>query len=145
MDTWTTKDTQQLAKLIQTWARLMPGQPIDRRVFTSRRAIQWARHHDLLVEQGGRLVASAGWNAVFSEDLPVDVLWWFLSPAIPTQGSIGRSLATRPEWDALNLYCDPERRVHEQERVLLRLAAAGLIWFQSAGHIWNIERQRRAA
>ena len=108
----------------------------------SRETLRYAENYSLILKgDNGKYTFNNSFCAAW--DLPEAVLWEFVKPMIPASG-IGYSLSKNSQWRKLNIsergcHFHRERDMSEMEHVLLRLDAAGYIYFQSAGTIWTID------
>lgn len=138
------RDFQQIAELVKS---RFTSQKVDGRKL-SKTVKTWAKGRGLLVTIKGKLQ--------FPEHKQDSFIARFETPAESVlilmeqencfeNESIGISIAKRKFWNYLDIYSKGqggfgERDLIEQEQVLVRLHQEGLIYFQSAGSLWDVRR-----
>lgn len=83
--------------------------------------------------------------------LPGSVLWEIVKNHVPQSESIGKGTIDRDLelWKSLGLW-EPKSSHHREsdtsalERVFLKIASEGYIYFNAAGSVWEVQRQNRA-
>lgn len=138
------RDFQQIAELVK--ARFGSGKVDGRRLSSDVK--RWAKGHGLLVTINGKLQfpehTQDGFIARF-ETPAQSILILMEQEGVFENVSIGISIAKRKFWNYLDIYSKGqggfgERDLIEQEQVLVRLHQEGLIYFQSAGSLWDVRR-----
>lgn len=128
-------EIKQYADIYNRW-RVFSRKFIPRRY--SRKVIAHAEIFGFarLTERGTIYIGEA--NHMTGLDLPDQVLWHFVQPAI--QRADGYSITRDPIWEYLNFN---RKDISPIETVLIRLAAAGYIEFLSTGSVWRIYQKEQ--
>ncbi len=129
--------------------------PIDRRKYTDK-VVHYGLNYGLLRhgqpmpwckwEKADRIYVDSHCSIV--KELPPVALWRIVEPILRQHltgaNSVGYSITKcKPLWDALGMYHNGDRHwnaqwLQEQWDMFARLAGYGIVWFMSAGDVWEI-------
>ena len=148
---FTDKEIEQIVTLVKRWANGDTWVPVDARTFT-KQVKEYARNWWLLEKRDdGRLYLTKGCRFNPRYDLPPEALWRLVEPMLRKDGATGYSIVNNPLWEkhlgieVQNSRHASNRDLQEKEDILLELSAHHYIYFQMAGTVWNIQRERQVA
>jgi hypothetical protein len=148
--TFNKKQTGQITELVKRWASADIYQPIDKRKF-DRQVVKYALEKNILETRKNNrtyIRRDASWFDP-ERDLMPELLYAIICEHIfdfESGESTGYSITKNKGWNILNVF---ERgSVHNtagdievMRRMFGKLMLAGLVWFQTAGTIWRIEKR----